>query len=126
MEVDLVDAGEADAPSRAILDDEAGEILGEEAVLIEPAAEALGLSDEEGLELSEGRRFPAGGHEPLEVVGLRGAEADGGSREHYILSGIGTPRTPRTSSSVEWTSWSAARRALRLSSFSAWRIGCVW
>jgi hypothetical protein len=126
VEVDLVDAGQADAASGAILDDETGEVLREEPVLLEPAAKALGLADEEGLELAERRRFAAGGDEPVEVVGPGGAKADGGPREHYILSGIGTPRTPRTSSSVDCTSWIAARRALRLSSLSAWRIGCVW
>lgn len=126
VEVDLVDASQADAPSGAILDDETGEVLREEAVLLEPAAEALCLADEEGLELAECRGLAAGGDEPVEVVRPRGAQTDGGPGEHYILSGIGTPRTPRTSSSVDWTSWIVARRALRLSSFSARRIGCVW
>ena len=77
VEVDLVDAGQADAPPGAVLDDEAGEVLREEAVLLEPAAQALGLADEEGLELAEGRGLAAGGDEPVEVLGPR---RDGGGR----------------------------------------------
>ena len=63
-----------------------------------------------------------GGGEPV------GPEApvDDVSRHAHILSGTGTPRTPRTSARWTETTWSAARRARRVVSSFSCAIGCVW
>src|SRR5262249_40956024 len=131
LEVEPVDRRDADAPTGAVLDHERRVLGGEEPVVLEALPKELGRLEDERLELAERRRLPAFGDEPVEALLPDGTEPDDGAGEHgfassYIFSGIGTPRTPRTSARRSLTSWSAARRARRLSSSFSCRIGCVW